>query len=110
MSGYPAVVGDDVQVSEQGMTLREAVVWRRYHSSPGSRRRISTFLLALVALVPVQVMFFAGTGQAWSLVAVALDPFAAYLGLRGWARQEPVILFFAVAVGFLANAVPFYLS
>ncbi|GAB6986412.1 hypothetical protein [Nocardioides pyridinolyticus] len=110
-------MADDVQVSGQRTTLREAVVRRRYHSSPGSRRRISTFLLALVALVPVQIIFFAGTGQVWSVVAVALNPFAAYLGLRGWAYGEAVILFFAVAVGFLAvavgflaNAVPFYLS
>ncbi|HEU5038702.1 MAG TPA: hypothetical protein VFT70_16975 [Nocardioides sp.] len=90
------------------LSLRQAVGWRRHHSSNGSRRRISTFLVAVASLIPLQVIFFLGTGEAWSLVAVALNPLAAYVGLRGWAYHRAALLLAAVAVAFVGNAMPFW--
>lgn len=92
-----------------GLGLKDALVWRRWHSMPVSRARAVTVCLALVLLVPVHVAMVVVADNTWSLLGVGLNPLVVVTYLWGWGHRDVLWVAIALVLALVGNFAPFYL-
>lgn len=92
-----------------GLSLREAISWRRRHSAAPGRARMAAAIIALVVLVPIHVMVFVMADNTWSLLAVVANPLAIYCAVRGWAYVDLLWMGLAIVCAIVGSFLPFYL-
>lgn len=91
---------------DQGLGAAFRHRWRTAGYS--SQSRLMGGVGALVCFLVIHTFFFLEVGNVLSLVAVALNPLAGYVLVRGWAYWSIPWLLAGIASGFAVTAGPFY--
>ncbi|ANH36789.1 hypothetical protein I601_0336 [Nocardioides dokdonensis FR1436] len=91
---------------DEGLAAAFRHRWRT--AGYGSQSRLIGGVGALVGFLVIHTMVFLDVGNLSSLVAIALNPVAGYVLVRGWAYWSIPWLIAGIAFAFAVTAGPFY--
>ncbi|GHJ61128.1 hypothetical protein NOK12_36460 [Nocardioides sp. OK12] len=97
-----------MSATEVAPGLKEAFAHRWRTAGYGSQSRLMGGVGALICFLVIHTFFFLEVGNLLSLVAIALNPLAGYVLVRGWAYWSIPWLLAGIASGFAVTAGPFY--